>query len=837
MPKEKPTPTNKPKKKKPAIQEVEFFVKSGSKATFTIETGEEQNGQVPVRIRLEEKKGKGKKDQVEVRSEAWKWVENLAQSFRQSTLIKKYGLPTLLFWGALFVYLITRLIGLTQFPIYFFTDEAIQTQSIVNLIKTNYRVENVLLPTYFRNGEYSNLGLSVYLQWLPYVLFGKSAVLTRAVSIFVTLIAAVSVGVMLRDIFKLKYWWAGTLFLSITPAWFLHSRTAFETVEFVSFYAGALCAYLLYRYRSPRYLYVSFFLAACAFYSYSPAQMIVPLTTLALFVSDWRYHVENRKILFRGLALLFLLGIPYMRFIFYNPHVPFAHLNTLGSYWVVENSFSQKMMHYFSEYMVGLSAWYWYEPNIRDLSRHLMKDYGHIMLATLPFAIVGLIFILRNLKESAHRVVLIALLLAPCASALVEIGITRTLSFVIPAAIVTAIGLEKILDWLQAPYQQLVDMSKKEAGIHWKRGILSLFILLVGIFLISFVEEYINRIVLLAIVFIFCVRLSGIDHQIAYKIIQLKKITSLQRWNINQTWIAFSVFVILSVSNIWMLRDALVHAPTWYSDYGLGGMQYGGFQIFDEIEAYAREHPDTTILFSPDWANGADILAQFFLEDDLPIYLGSISGHINKQLPLDEHLLFVITPEEYQLVQNTKKFTDVTVEKIVPYPDGKPGFYFVHVRYADNADEIFAQEIASRRVLRESDINIDGEVVKILHSYLDTDTQDEAMALLFDGDPFTVSKTLEANPFVIELTYPQPKTIHGFSIIIGSINAAITLTGYADEQAEPVTYTFKGAGTMSVPELSFDLEKPLTAKILKIEILDLYSSEPAQVHVWEITFR
>jgi 4-amino-4-deoxy-L-arabinose transferase-like glycosyltransferase len=211
--------------------------------------------------------------------------------------LQTYNLATWLFIFAIAVYLLTRLIGLTQFPLYFFTDEAIQSQSMIDLIKNGFKdPSGVWFPTYFRNGDYYNIGLSVYLQWIPAVLFGKSAVATRAISVLVTLVAAISIGIMLRDVFKLKYWWTGTLFLSITPAWFLHSRTAFETVEFVAFYTGALCAYLFYRHKSPRYLYLAIFLGALSFYSYSPAQVIVPLTALVLLISDWRYHWENRRI-------------------------------------------------------------------------------------------------------------------------------------------------------------------------------------------------------------------------------------------------------------------------------------------------------------------------------------------------------------------------------------------------------------------------------------------------------------------------------------------------------------------------------------------------------------
>ncbi|NTW09053.1 MAG: hypothetical protein HGA28_05740, partial [Anaerolineaceae bacterium] len=167
---------------------------------LTIETGKVQAGQVPVKIRV---------DQVDDEKSGWKhrsffgggfWVW-LAAWPRRIKLHQDVG--TWLFIFALIISLATRLIGLTQYPIYFFTDEAIQTQAMVDLAANGYRnTEGILFPTYFRNGEYANLSLSVYLQWLPWLLFGKSAFVTRATSVVITLIAAVSIGILLRDAFK-----------------------------------------------------------------------------------------------------------------------------------------------------------------------------------------------------------------------------------------------------------------------------------------------------------------------------------------------------------------------------------------------------------------------------------------------------------------------------------------------------------------------------------------------------------------------------------------------------------------------------------------------------------
>jgi hypothetical protein len=231
------------------------------------------------------------------------------------------------------------------------------------------------------------------------------------------------------------------------------------------------------------------------------------------------------------------------------------------------------------------------------------------------------------------------------------------------------------------------------------------------------------------------------------------------------------------------------------------------------------------------------VLADFSLEMPLPIWVWSIRGHINEKLPLDDSMVFVITPDDYKQVFENPKFSNLTVEKIVPYPDGSPGFYFVRLQYSENIDNLLAADAASRRVLQESYLTLANDQVKLRYSTLDGETQDIFIATLFDGDPLTFAKTAEANPFVVEITYPSPHVINGFSIITGSANVSISLTGYAHEGAEAVTYTFRGQGSIRNPELTFDLPAPFTAQILRIDVLDVNHKEPTFVHIWEITFR
>ena len=85
--------------------------------------------------------------------------------------------------------------------------------------------------------------------------------------------------------------------------------------------------------------------------------------------------------------------------------------------------------------------------------------------------------------------------------------------------------------------------------------------------------------------------------------------------------------------------------------------------------------------------------------------------------------------------------------------------------------------------------------------------------------------------------FPEPRTINGFSITIGSANAQITLILRATPEAEAVTLKFEGKGSEEEPILSFDFPEPMQVRFLRLEMLDPYSPPPAQIHIWELKFR
>jgi hypothetical protein len=240
----------------------------------------------------------------------------------------------------------------------------------------------------------------------------------------------------------------------------------------------------------------------------------------------------------------------------------------------------------------------------------------------------------------------------------------------------------------------------------------------------------------------------------------------------------------------------------------------------------------------PDGAHdGAIVVARFFLGDPSSIQIGSVRGHITQKLPLDENTLFIMTPQEFDIVRASNKLTDIQTETIIPYPDGNPGFYFIRLRYVDTIDAIFAAEDAVRQALQGSVVTIDGQQVDLRYSYLDSEFQAKSMALVFDNDPYTVAKTFGINPFKLEMTFPSARTLNGFSIIIGSAKVQITLKCYQVPGAQPFEYVFEGQGTKNQPELSFELPTPTRVQVLQIEVLDPFSNAQAKIHIWELKLR
>jgi hypothetical protein len=295
--------------------------------------------------------------------------------------------------------------------------------------------------------------------------------------------------------------------------------------------------------------------------------------------------------------------------------------------------------------------------------------------------------------------------------------------------------------------------------------------------------------------------------------------------------LAVMAFTLLTLLSFGVLRDALVHGPSWYDDYQMGGLQYGAPQIADAVLEILEEEPGRRIFISPTWANGTDLVMTFLLPDGTPVETRNADSFLEERLDLSPQMLFVLTPQEYQNLLTEPKVSDLTIERILPYPDGRPGFYFVHMRYSEQADALFEQERLERQRPVLADVQMDGETVHVEHSLLDMGE----IALVFDGDQRTLARGYEANPFHLALSFDQPRPIAGILLTTGSMDIGVTARLYAPGSTEAVTYSLEFRNLPGDPtvELLFP-DPPARVSRLELGIQNLNEGESAKIHLREL---
>jgi hypothetical protein len=660
-----------------------------------------------------------------------------------------------LFAAAVSLYLLTRMIGIVDYPIYFFCDEAVQSNLASDFLRDGFRnEERELLPTYFKNQTIYNLSTSVYAQVIPVGLFGRSILVTRMTTMLITVLAAVWISLTLKKVFDLRDWWSGALVLSIAPAWFLHSRTAFETTLMVTFYAGFVYEYLRYRNGRTGRLFPALLWGALSFYSYSPGRLVVFATGLLLLVIDLPYHWRQRRTGFGGLAFLILLCAPLVRFLAIHPTANQDQLRTLATYWMRPIPLREKFATFGTEYLEGLNPLYWFLPSSVDIPRHLMGPHPHILTWLLPLFAVGLVLTLISIRQPVFRVVVVTLVVAPIGAAVVSLGITRVLVYLVPATILIALGL------------------------NWVLGRVS--------------------------------RVFKIDGRA----------------------VSMIAFAALAVTNLWLLRTALVDGPTWCRHYSMNGMQWGARQLYAAVAEELEHHPAEKLLVSPDWANGSDELARFFFNSEPPFKMGTPTDVLHRQMVGIENWIFVTTPDELETLSTSDKIDAVDIVRTIHYPDGEPGFYFVRLRYADAIAEIMAADLAERRRLVEATVEAWGETLTVRHSKLDMGPIDN----VFDGDPLSLGRTREANPFVLDIRFEHSHTISGARLVTGSAPVRVEFRLYPPGGGEPAREIGTGQGKLEAPSVSVRFTRPHETDHVRIDLFDTGQVEPANVHLWEVVF-
>jgi len=285
--------------------------------------------------------------------------------------------------------------------------------------------------------------------------------------------------------------------------------------------------------------------------------------------------------------------------------------------------------------------------------------------------------------------------------------------------------------------------------------------------------------------------------------------------------------------NISMLTDALRNGPTWFTNYGLYGMQYGARQVFGTIEEELHKNPENKFYVTSNWANSADVLARFFFDDPLPFQMGSIDGYISAFKPIGPEMVFVMIPEEMQNVRDSQKFTNIQAEKVIKFPNGEPGFYFTRLAYVENIEEIFAEELAARRILNKATVTLmDGAAIEVEYSTLDMG----AIQDIFDGEPSSLARTWEANPFQVMVRFLQPHQISRINLRVGGEPTKIEIEVWPDGADEPIPLLMNLSEASEPRFVELALTEAISVAWVDVRVTNLNNAEPAHVHLWKLQF-
>jgi len=357
-----------------------------------------------------------------------------------------------------------RLYQLNQVPIELFGDELDVGYQAYSILKTGKDLRGYSWPIYFHSLSEFRAPLYLYAT-VPFVAtFGLNEWGVRLPAAFFGILSVFLLYLLAKKLFNYEILALISAFLLAITPWHIHySRAGFEVTLLLTLILGGLFFWVKVKYL----ISAIFFLLA--FYTYSTAVLFIILLLPILFFLDktWR-KVEKKNLLI--VFCVFLVGmIPFVlglfsgqageRFsqisIFRDQKLVERIINKRGGEpafgRVFHNKATEIGKEFISNYLNAFSPDFLFlkgDPNLR----HSVGTTGELYLIYLPFLILGLVEVAKNLKKKENLLLLGWLLVSPVPSALTIGGgnhATR-LFLMLPVLILfIAIGVVQSCFWIK----------------------------------------------------------------------------------------------------------------------------------------------------------------------------------------------------------------------------------------------------------------------------------------------------------------------------------------------------------------------------------------------------
>lgn len=308
------------------------------------------------------------------------------------------------------LFLFTRLYKISEIPPSVYWDEASIGYNAYSIAQTGKDEWGKFLPVHLR--AFGEFKLPVYIySVVPFVkLFGLNEFSVRIPAVIFSLGALILTYLLAKKISgKVEIGLWSSFFITISPWFFIFSRTGYEATAGLMFYLLAILLFLQIKISGKFFLLsvISFILSA---YSYNSFRIVSPLTILVLiiFERDNLKEVLNKHKVYvlTSITLLILATIPIFRLYVYDAGI--SRLQAVGGspQLVVSNYLS-----HFNPSFLFISG----DVNLR----HQQAGSGQLYFPELILIVTGFVYILRN-KSKYSWLSLILLLLGPIPAAITK---------------------------------------------------------------------------------------------------------------------------------------------------------------------------------------------------------------------------------------------------------------------------------------------------------------------------------------------------------------------------------------------------------------------------------
>lgn len=329
-------------------------------------------------------------------------------------------------------FIFTRFYKIAEIPPSVYWDEASIGYNAYSIAETGKDEWGDFLPLHFR--AFGEFKLPVYIySVVPFVkLFGLNELSVRFPAVLYSLGVVVFTYMLARRLTgsNVVGLWS-SFFISISPWFFIFSRTGFEATAGLMFYLLAIYLFLLSK--NGIFIFLSIIIFILSVYSYNSFRIIVPLTILILIFleRDNLKDMVKRQIKWITLSLAIIIISIWPIYRLYAYDVGFFRLQAVGT--VDAGTFIKNYVAHFSlDFLLDG------DKNLR----HQQEDFGQIYFPELILLLLGSLYIVRS--KSRHKLLPILLfLISPLPASLTRESphALRALSMVPFISMISAMGV------------------------------------------------------------------------------------------------------------------------------------------------------------------------------------------------------------------------------------------------------------------------------------------------------------------------------------------------------------------------------------------------------------